>query len=236
MKLSAPIFRLKRLARDTAREQSIPLHAALDTIAAQQGFSSWSLLAARHAGQSQAARLLGELKLGELVLLAARPQQGKTLLALQLALEAVQAGRSAHIFTLDFTHRDVIEKLTQLGADPANIGAALGIDCSDAICASHIMAAMDKAPAGTVAVVDYLQLLDQKRDNPPLQEQIEALSHFARQRGLILVFISQVDRAFDAALSPCPTLADIRLPNPLDLSLFSKAVLLHAGELRLAST
>jgi replicative DNA helicase len=236
MKLSAPIFRLKRLARDTARERSIPLHAALDGIAAQQGFSSWSLLAARHAGQSQAARLLAELQAGELVLLAARPQQGKTLLALQLALEAASAGRKAHIFTLDYTRRDVIERLSQLGANPAQVSAALAIDCSDAICASHIMAAMGEAPAGTLAVVDYLQLLDQKRDNPPLQDQIEALSHFARQRGLILVFISQVDRAFDAALAPCPTLSDIRLPNPLDLTLFGKAVLLHAGELQLAST
>src|SRR5690606_32961190 len=91
------------------------------------------------------------------------------------------------------------------------------------------------APAGTVVAIDYLQVLDQKRSNPPLGEQVAELKRFARERGVIIVFISQVDRSYDPAARPLPGLADIRLPNPLDLSLFSKTCFLHAGEVRFQS-
>ena len=46
MKLSAPIYQLKRNAKRLSREEKIPLHEALDRVAAQEGFGGWSLLAA----------------------------------------------------------------------------------------------------------------------------------------------------------------------------------------------
>ena len=49
MKLSTPIYHLKRKARQLARAQAIPLHAALDRIATEEGYSGWSLLAAKYA-------------------------------------------------------------------------------------------------------------------------------------------------------------------------------------------
>jgi carbamoylphosphate synthase small subunit len=39
VKLSTPIYNLKRKARQLARVQAIPLHAALDRIAAEEGYS-----------------------------------------------------------------------------------------------------------------------------------------------------------------------------------------------------
>ena len=39
MKLSAPIYRLKRLAKILSRDEGLPLHEALDRIAAQEGFA-----------------------------------------------------------------------------------------------------------------------------------------------------------------------------------------------------
>ena len=81
-------------------------------------------------------------------------------------------------------------------------------------------------------VVDYLQLLDQKRENPELMVQVRALRSFARDRGLIFVFISQIDRAYDPLKKPCPGLEDVRLPNPLDLSLFTKTCFLNNGEVQ----
>ena len=47
--LSAPVHVLKRRARSLSRARSIPLHAALDEIAVQEGYRAWSLLAARAA-------------------------------------------------------------------------------------------------------------------------------------------------------------------------------------------
>ena len=99
MNLSAPIFRLKRRARLLARESNIPLHAALDRIARQEGWRSWSHLAAQATRQRPARSLLPQLVPGDLVLLGARPGQGKTLLAGDLAVEAARSGRRSFFFS-----------------------------------------------------------------------------------------------------------------------------------------
>ena len=47
MKLSAPIHVLKRKAKLRARDEGTPLNQALDRVAQEEGFKSWSLLTAR---------------------------------------------------------------------------------------------------------------------------------------------------------------------------------------------
>ena len=106
-------------------------------------------------------------------------------------------------------------------------------DSSDEVSSDYIVKRLATAPRGTLVVVDYLQLLDQKRENPELMVQVRALQSFARDRGLIFVFISQIDRSYDPAINkPCPGLEDVRLPNPLDLSLFTKTCFLNNGEIQ----
>jgi hypothetical protein len=63
MKLSAPVHRLKRLAKELSRSNKMPLHAALDRIAQGEGFASWSLLASRLAAQGLSIDLLAQLVL-----------------------------------------------------------------------------------------------------------------------------------------------------------------------------
>lgn len=63
-------------------------------------------------------------------------------------------------------------------------------------------------------------------------DQVRTLKAFARDSGVVLVFISQIDRSYDPAKKPVPDISDIRLPNPLDLSLFSKTCFLNRGEIR----
>ncbi|MEI5663443.1 DNA helicase [Bosea sp. CCNWLW174] len=232
MKLSAPIYRLKRKAKELARKDDIPLHLALDRVAIGEGFGAWSLLAARSAESLSAEGLLAWLEPGDLLLIGARPGHGKTLLSLQLAVEAMKAGRRAVFFTLEYTARDVVGRFRALGVDPAQFEALFSFDDSEAISADHIMRALAEAPRGTLAIVDYLQLLDQKRGNAELADQIRDLKAFALARGVILAFISQIDRSYDPAAKPCPDLGDVRLPNPLDLSLFSKTCFLNEGEVR----
>src|SRR5690606_14490410 len=91
MKLSAPIYHLKRKARLLSREENIPLHEALDRIALQEGYSSWSLLAARLSASKPARKLFAQLKPGDLMLVGARPGHGKALMSLELAVVAMKS-------------------------------------------------------------------------------------------------------------------------------------------------
>lgn len=232
MKLSAPIPMLKRKARLLARIGHIPLHQALDRIAGEEGFGAWSLLAATSAATRPAGKLFARLAPGDLVLLGARPGQGKTLMGLELAVEAMKAGQRATFFTLEYTERDVLDRFSAIGANRAQFGDLFELDSSDAISAEHIAGRMMTVPRGTVVVVDYLQLLDQKRENPALMEQVKTLRSLARAKGLIVVMISQIDRSYDLSTKPVPDLDDVRLPNPLDLQLFDKACFLNQGEVR----
>jgi hypothetical protein len=232
MRLSAPIHQLKRKARLLSRKDNIPLHQALDRIAAQEGFAAWSLLVARAAPAVPAAKLFAHLAAGDLVLVAARPGHGKTLMSLRLAVEAMKAGQRSVVFSLEYTERDVLDRFRAIGVAPAEFGDRFAFDNSDNISADYMIAALADAPRGTLAVVDYLQLLDQKRGNPELTVQVRALQAFARRQGLIIVFISQIDRRYDPAVKPCPDLDDVRLPNPVDLGLFSKTCFLNNGEVR----
>ncbi|MBT1157623.1 AAA family ATPase [Aminobacter anthyllidis] len=232
MKLSAPIPVLKRKARLLVRTGHMPLHQALDRVAAEEGFGAWSLLAATSAATRPAGKLFARLAPGDMVLLGARPGQGKTLMGLELAVEAMKAGQRSTFFTLEYTEKEVLDRFRAIGVDRAQFGVLFELDSSDAINAEHIARRMATAPRGTVVVVDYLQLLDQKRDNPELTEQVRTLKALARDKGLIVVMISQIDRSYDPSTKAVPDLGDVRLPNPLDLRLFDKACFLNQGEMR----
>lgn len=232
MKLSAPIYHLKRKAKLLSRAENIPLHEALDRIAFQEGYNGWSLLAAKLSASRPAGKLFAQLKPGDLVLVGARPGQGKTLMSLELAMEAMKSGCRAVFFTLEYTEKEVLDRFQAIGAEYAQFDGLFEFDCSDAISADYIMETLASAPRGTVVVVDYLQLLDQKRENPALAVQVRALKSFARDRGLIIVFISQIDRSYDPSKKPLPDARDVRLPNPLDLRLFNKTCFLNKGEVQ----
>lgn len=233
MRLSAPIYHLKRQAKAMARKDSVPLNKALDSIAKQQGFRSWSLLAADHARRSPTTQVFETLVPGDFVLLGARPGHGKTTMGLELVVQAINAGRQAAFYSLEYTESQVIAQLETLGADIKGSGHLLRCETSDEICADYIVRQMGTAKRGTVIVVDYLQLLDQNRATPPLATQVLALKAMADSAGLIFVMISQIDRTFDAAQKQLPDMADVRLPNPLDMTLFTKTVFLSNGAIKL---
>ena len=225
MRLSTPIHRLKREAKERAKSASLPLHAALDLVAGEQGYDRWSLLASHYEKSSPAAGLVAQLRPGELVLIAARPGRGKTLLALECAIEAARSGEASLVFSLDYTGEQVLQRLRQLGASPQTI-AGIAVDCTETISAGSIAAKLAEVAAPALVVVDYLQLLDQRRSEPPLHQQIVSLRAAAARSATRMLFVAQIDRSFEGSGRPVPELSDIRLPNPLDLSLFDSAWLL----------
>ncbi len=233
MKLTTPLYRLKHKAKKLARDAGIPLHVALDQMAKEQGYTSWSLLASQAMKDYPSAPLYPKLKPGELVLLGARPGHGKTRMGLELIADALKAGHKGFFYTLEYNEADVLKHLQQVGGETPGLENRFHFDCSDSICAAYMIDQLGTPEAGSLVVIDYLQLLDQKRDHPDLKDQISALKTFARETGLIIVCISQIDRSYELSGRSIPGLADVRLPNPLDLTLFNKACFLHEGKMRI---
>jgi hypothetical protein len=269
-KLTRPVFILKRQARQLARDSGIPLHQALDRVARNEGFSSWSLLAARlspdknnrlgsgHNGGQNSGKTgddnrhqlpIEPLRPGDLILVAARPGQGKTAVSLEVLLKAVNAGCRGLFFTLEYNQLQAAEVLRTLGGEDDPAVGRVEIDSSDDISAPYIIERLSDGPRtksaaatsahsstlteplpGTVVVIDYLQLLDQKRTSPDLNLQLAELKEFAVNQGICMIFISQVHRAFDLSTRRFPGIEDIRLPNPVDLAVFNKACFLHNRE------
>ncbi|MEO1111282.1 MAG: DNA helicase [Pseudomonadota bacterium] len=230
MKLSAPVYRLRRKARNLARRENISLSRALDRVAAAEGFASWNLLASCHRTKSPSARLLDLLQPGEMLLLAARPGHGKTRLGLEVLDDATRRGRRAVFFSSEYTEKDLA------GFCPAvrnSEAGRTGIETvlSDELSARTVTAFLAGDRGGPIAVVDYLQVLDQRRVSPELSEQVKTLKAFAGASGARLVVLSQVHRSYDPVRKLLPDWTDVRLPNPVDLSLFDRGCFLNDGRL-----
>ncbi len=232
MKLSAPIYNLKHKAKCLSRDKQIPLSSALDHIAQMEGLGSWSLLASKHKTLTAADHLANAIEPGQLIILASRPMQGKTYLGLELALRQAQAGRNAYFFTLEYHPRQVEEKCNDMGLRLDEVPKFV-LDTSDDICADYICASLEVDTHPALCVVDYLQLLDQKRSTPPLDVQLSRLRQFTEKTGCCILFLSQIDRQFELADRELPLKSDLRLPNPLELDVFDKIYCLHKGGIRL---
>jgi len=233
MKLSAPIHVLKSKAKDLKKSKSITMAEALKEVAKSEGYSSWSLLQskAKDMFPKTSEEILGYLNPGDLMLIGSRPGLGKTTFTLQLLLQAVKEKRRCYFFSLEVTHKDVASKVADLDENIGQNNPFLKFDFSDEISSQHIKEQTnDGLVEGSIIAVDYLQLLDQQRTKPELQVQVKELKEFAKKKGCIIIFISQLDRSFESKDKDRPGLEDVRLPNPVDLRLFNKTMFLHNGK------
>ncbi|MDH6264864.1 replicative DNA helicase [Rhizobium sp. SG_E_25_P2] len=232
--MTYPVFLLKRQARRLARDKNQPLHQALDEIARREGYQAWShLVAASNRQAVPDPAIFAEP--GEVLLIGARPSQGKTLFGLGLAADAVRAGFQASIFSLECTEPTIRRRLERMRRADDLTSGRLRIDLTEGLDADHIMTQLQTAKPGDVAVVDYLQLLDQNRRSPTLRDQVARLRGHARDRRLRLAFLSQIDRRFELSGKPVPDYSDIRRLDALGTGLFDKACFLHKGKTSLVT-
>jgi replicative DNA helicase len=231
MKLSAPIYILKSHAKELKKNQDIPMIEALNLVAKREGFSSWSLLYSKSNNLLPTRRqdVLGYFNPGDLVLIGGRPSLGKTNFTISLFVQAIQKIASKHfLFSLEEIHKDIAGRMAYYDKSIGMSDEKFSLDYSNEISAGYIIGkTKNDISQSSVVVVDYLQLLDHKRSNPPLQEQIEMLKIFAKEKGCILIFISQIMREIELRMDKRPNLKDIKLVNPLDLNLFNKILFLY---------
>lgn len=237
MKLSAPIHVLKSEAQLLKKEKAITTTEALDLIAKREGFNSWSLLQSKKDEMFPKSydEILDFLNPGDIVLVGARPSKGKTVFTIGLFVQAIQRKLAPnYFFSLSEVHKDIAGRIALYDETIGNINEHLGyiaVDYSDKISADYIIE-RTKGTVGkkSVIVVDYLQLLDEKRSNPPLEEQVLKLKKFAKEKECVVIFISQLKREVESRAGGRPLLEDVRLPNPLDLKFFNKIIMLHKRE------
>lgn len=190
----------------------------------QNGLASGVLLAAKHTATSPGAALLDQLQGGDLLLLGARPGMARRDSVWSLSPRQLKTVDTAGFSLLSrFGDRFVFDDANTINADYiTNRLPVLGSK-------SRL-----KPGSETVVFVDYLQILDQNRHYPPLQQQVSKLKEFALEYDFIVIIISQIDRRYDLSTKTFPDLEDVRLVNPLNLSLFNKTCFLNNGEIQIS--
>jgi replicative DNA helicase len=230
VKLSAPIHVLKAEAQKLKKEKSITNTEALDLIAKREGFNSWSLLQSKKDDMFPKSydEILDFFNPGDIVLIGARPSRGKTVFTIGLFVQAIQRKLAKnYFFSLSEVHKDIAGRIALYDSSIGEKNQFVELNYSNEINANYIIENTKKSISKkSIIVVDYLQLLDEKKTNPSLQDQVEMLKNFAKEKECIVIFISQLRRELENKIDQTPTMEDIRLPNPLELKFFNKIILL----------
>ncbi len=240
MKLSAPIYVLKNQAKKLKIAQEISMSQALDLIAQNEGYNSWSLLMAKSKEllPRRYDQLMEYFNPGDLIMVGARPFEGKTTFVTGLFVQAIHNRKEESLFfSLSEVKGDIEKRMVKFDSEILNKKEGYEINYSDDISADYVIDyCKERVSNGSIIVIDYLQLLDQKREKAPLQQQVESLKVFARQKECIIIFIAQLDRGARGADRRIPCVSDINLPNPLDLNLINKMIFLHRHQRNSART
>jgi len=186
--------------------------------------------------------MLGGLRAGELMILAARPSIGKTTFAINIAANMARAGKSVGFFSLEMTEADIMLRLVasegRIGhqvlrsalftpADFLSISIAseriyewdLWLDDTPRIMFSDLRnkARMLKTYGVEILFVDYLTLIKYGDSRVPRPERVGELSAelkaLAAELEIPIVALSQVNREGEGQK---PTLAHLRQSGEIE--------------------
>ena len=191
-------------------------------------------------GWSRLNGMLQGFKPGELIILAARPGIGKTALALNWAMAVTEYGGSAGIFSLEMPKAQLWERLVAAqagvdlramisGRDSAafhRVGNAkleldqrgIWIEDRSSITAQEILTETDSLIARSsnlrLLVVDYLGLVGggsaKASETQRLAEITRGLKVLAKDRGVPVLLLCQLNREVETRANGKPRLSDLR--------------------------
>ena len=179
---------------------------------------------------------LGGFHAGELIVLAARPGQGKTSLALQMAAHMARVGRSVYFASLEMGHDELALKLlcSEAGVSTQRIrsGSLTDVESQRLAEASQRIASkrlhlhdwpsirpFDIGRAARrlkcdVAIVDYLQIVTPPDDRKKRYEQVGDISRdlkrLAREMRIPVIACAQIGRQADQSKENRPRLSQLR--------------------------
>lgn len=190
--------------------------------------------------------LTGGLQPSDLIILAARPSQGKTSLALSLAYNvAYLAHQTVGVFSLEMSRDQLVHRILAMhtGIDMQRLRLgnlrsdelSLALDGMGALSEVPIYiedtpglsiyevrakARRLKAEAGLdLLMIDYLQLMSGRRAENRVQEVSEisrGLKALARELNVPVIALSQLSRAVEGRQSHVPMLSDLRESGSLE--------------------
>lgn len=185
-------------------------------------------------------RITSGLHEGDLIIIAARPGMGKTSFALNIALNAANAGHKVGLFSLEMDIQQLFIRLLcsearvnsqkirngrissqdyeKLGEQlDAMTGLSLFIDDTPNLGVMQVRskARRLKAEYGLeLLVIDYLQLMETSRNvenrNLAIGEITRGLKNLAKELKLPIILLSQLSRAVENRTDKRPQLSDLR--------------------------
>lgn len=177
---------------------------------------------------------------GDLVILAARPAMGKTALILNMVLKTVLRGEGAAVFSLEMPAEQLMLRMlsvhTSIPLQELRVGnlsdeqwsrlssatnelktSKLFVDDDGYATIHHVRTKLrklkSKHPEIGVAVIDYLQLMTGEGSESRQQEISEVsrgLKLLARELGIPIIALSQLNRGLEARENKRPMLSDLR--------------------------
>lgn len=160
--------------------------------------------------------IIGGVAAGELIIIAGRPSMGKSALALQFALGMARDGLSILFFTLEMTHRALIERA--LKNEQASELKQLDVVLHESGKTPEKQIAFIKTRKQThkvdVVFVDYLQLMSAGRKSENRVQEITTISRklklAAVSEGVPIIALSQLNRQVESRDKHRPRLSDLR--------------------------